>query len=121
NAVTVAFNTATTLPDVRISEYSGVDLSNPFDKTASAVGNSETASTAAVTTAFATELIFAAGMTTGAFNNTAAGFTTRVITSPNFDIAFDENVSAIGSYNASAGQSGGSWVLQMVTFKATGQ
>ncbi len=53
-------------------------------------------------------------MTTAA----GAGYMSRVITSPDGDILEDRVVSATGSYNATAPLSGGSWVMQVVAFRA---
>src|SRR5262249_55156957 len=53
--------------------------------------------------------------TTGA----GAGWTSRMITSPDGDIAEDQIVSAAGTYDASAPLGGaGAWIMQMVAFKA---
>ena len=47
------------------------------------------------------------------------GFTSRVITNPNGDIAEDRVVTAIGSYTATAPLgSSGAWIMQMAAFKA---
>ena len=42
NTVTVAFNQAARIVDVRVLEYSGLDTNNPLDVTASAAGNNVT-------------------------------------------------------------------------------
>ncbi|MCV7071961.1 PQQ-dependent sugar dehydrogenase, partial [Mycobacterium rufum] len=119
NTVTVVFNTATPYVDIRALEYSGLDPVNPFDRTASATGTGTAASSGAVTTTAANELIFAAGMTTGAFSGPGTGFSSRIITTPDADIAQDRVVSATGSYGATAALSGSApWLLQVATFKA---
>ena len=61
--MTVTFSQAAVFVDVRILEYSGLDTANPLDKTAGAAGSGTTASSGAVTTTAANELIFGAGMT----------------------------------------------------------
>ncbi len=117
NAVTVAFSQTAAYPDVRILEYQGV---NTLDVTAGASGNSTSANSGAATTKSANELIF--GANTVATGNAAAGsgFTSRIITSPDSDIAEDKIVTAAGSNSATATlTSAGPWVMQMVTF-ATG-
>ena len=48
------------------------------------------------------------------------GFTSRIITSPNSDIAEDRVVTSTGSYSATAPVSSGAWVMQMVAFRAAG-
>ena len=119
NTVTVKFNVAASYADVRVAQYAGLAAA-PFDKTASASGTATTASSGNVTTAFAVELLFGAGMTTGGFPAAGSGFTARVITIPDGDIAEDRVVTATGSYAATAPVSG-SWLMQVATFKASGQ
>ncbi len=119
NTVTVNFSVAAAFPDIRILEYSGIDTTNPLDVSAAASGNSATSTSAAVTTTNANDLIVGANMVSTLTSGPGAGFTSRVITSPDGDIAEDRVVSAIGSYNATAPlSSAGPWIMQMVTFKA---
>ena len=121
NTVTVTFNGATAYPDIRILEYSGADLSVPVDVTAVGTGNSTTSSTAAVTTLHANDLLFAANMVATLTNAPGAGFTSRVITNPDGDIAEDGSVTATGSYTATASVSpSGPWIIQMVAIKVAG-
>jgi glucose/arabinose dehydrogenase/PKD repeat protein len=117
NAVTVTFSGSTPYVDIRASEYSGLDPTNPFDVGASASGNGTTADSGAVTTAGASELIFGAGTTGGAFSAAGAGFTKRAITQ-DADIAEDRTVTTAGSYSATATLSpSAGWVMQIATFK----
>ena len=116
NTVTVTFNAATPFVDLRILEYSGIDTVNALDQTASAAGTSATSSSGNVTTTTAKELVFGAGTTTGGFFSPGAGFTSRIITVPDADIAEDRIVTATGTYSATANQ-GGTWVMQVVTFR----
>ena len=51
--------------DVRITEYSGLDPTNPVDVTSSSSGSTNSASSGSVTTTAANTLLFAAGMTWG--------------------------------------------------------
>jgi hypothetical protein len=114
NTVTVTFNQAAASPDVRILEYKGLST---LDVTAGASGNSATASSGAATTTSASELIFGAN-TVATSSKVGSGFTSRIITSPDGDLAEDKVVTAIGSNNATAPlNSSGPWVMQMVTFK----
>jgi len=70
-------------------------------------------------TSTAHELVIGAGTTVGGFSAAGSGFTTRVITSPDLDIAEDRFVTAAGSYSATASLSGSAaWVMQVATFKA---
>ena len=121
NTVTVTFSQAAVYVDVRVLEYSGLDTVSPLDKTAGAAGNGTLASSGAATTTAASELIFGAGMTTSHFNSAGTGFISRIITNPDADIAEDQTVSSIGSYNATAPTTTSNWVMQMATFKASGQ
>ena len=118
NTVTVTFNTATPYVDIRATEYSGLDPNTPFEVGTSASGTSTTANSGTVTTT-APGLIFGAGMTTGSFTTAATGFTTRVITNPDADIAQDRTVTTPGAYTASASLGGSAaWIMQIATFKA---
>jgi hypothetical protein len=54
-------------------------------------------------------------------SNPGTGFNSRMITAPDGDIAEDRQVTATGSYSASAVlNSAGSWVMQMVAIRAGG-
>ena len=116
NTVTVQFSTGAAFPDIRILEYSGADLANPIDVTAGATGSGGTTNSGSATTTNATDLIFGANMVTGTTSGPGTGFTQRVLTSPDSDIAEDRAVTATGSYSATAPASG-SWVMQMVAFR----
>jgi len=121
NTVTVTFNQSAASPDVRVLEYSGADTTNPLDVTAGASGTGLTGNSGSATTTSANELVFGAGMTFDMYNAAGSGFTNWVIT--NFgDIAEDTGVTSTGSYNATAGmRSSAAWVMQMATFRASGQ
>jgi hypothetical protein len=122
NTVTVTFNTATPFVDLRATEYSGLDLVNPLDVTRSASGVGAIADSGAVTTTASRTLIFGAGTTSGGFVSAGTGFTSRIITTPDLDIAEDRQVTVAGSYNATASLGGSAaWVMQMVAFKAADQ
>jgi glucose/arabinose dehydrogenase/PKD repeat protein len=120
NRVTVTFDKAVAYADIRIMEYSGLDQTSPLDVSSSSAGTSSQATSGSATTRFARELIIGAGMTTGGYTSAGTGFTTRIITNPDADIIEDRNVTATGSYSATATQTA-IWVMQMVTFKAAGQ
>jgi len=118
NTVTVQFSNAVSYPDVRILEYSGLDTTNPVDVVAEATNTSATSSTAAVTTTHAYDLIFAANYVVTSTSGAGAGFTNRIITYPDGNIAEDQIVTSTGSYSATAPlNSSGGWVMQMVAFK----
>ena len=116
NTVTVTFSQAAVAPDVRILEYRGV---NAVDVTAGASGSSTTASSGAATTTAANELIFGAATVFTGVTGAGSGFTARIITSPDTDLAEDKVVTTTGSNSATAPVSpSGPWVMQMVTFAA---
>jgi hypothetical protein len=120
NTVTVRFDKAVAYADVRILEYQGLDQTNPFDVGRSAAGTAQAANSGAGTTNFANELVLGGGITTACFSAPGTGFTTRIITSPDCDIAEDRIVSTAGSYSATA-RASGAWIMQMATFKGAGQ
>ena len=118
NTVTVAFNQAAVAVDLRVLEYKGLSPTSPLDVTAAAVGSSTTASSGSATTTSANELIFGADTIATGTPGPGTGFTTRIITSPDSDIAEDKIVSATGAYSATAPVSpSGYWVMQMATFR----
>jgi len=96
NTVTVTFSAAATYADVRILEYAGLDTVSPLDVTAAASGTAANASSGAVTTHAASELLVGAGTTAGAFSAAGTSFTSRIITTDD-DIAEDRNVTTAGS------------------------
>jgi hypothetical protein len=115
NTVTVTFSKAAAYPDIRILEYKGVTA---LDMTAAASGSGTTASTGSVTTTSANELIFAADMISTTTKAAGTGFTARVVSIPDSDLAEDEVVTTAGSYSAAATlNSSGAWVIQIVSFK----
>jgi hypothetical protein len=114
NKVTVTFSQAAAYPDVRILEYRGVTA---VDVTAGASGSSTSANSGAATTRSANELIFGANTVATATKAAGSGFTSRVITTPDGDVAEDEIVTTAGSNSAKATlASSGPWVMQMVAF-----
>jgi chitodextrinase len=120
NAVTVTFDNAAAYADIRILEYSGLDLVSPFDVGASASGSAGTANSGSAITARPEELIIGAGMTAGSYSGPGAGFMARIITTPDSDIAEDKTTVSAGSYNATA-PADNVWLMQMAAFKAAGQ
>ena len=120
NTVTVTFSKAAAVVDIRALEYSGLDTGNPLDVTAGASGTGTTGNSGAATTSSTNELIVGAGMTAGAFTRAGTGFTSRMITSPDADIAEDQITTAAGSYSATAPTSTSTaWVMQMAAFQSS--
>ena len=118
NTVTVTFSRAASYPDIRILEYSGADPNNPVDVTAASSGSSSSSSSGSATTTNATDLIFGANLVQTVTTGPGSGFTKRLLTSPDGDIAEDRMVSATGSYSATAPiRPSGHWIMQMVAFR----
>ena len=119
NAVTVQFNAPAAFADIRILEYSGLDIVNPVDVVSAASGASAVSSTPPVATTHAQDLLFAANIVLTNTSGAASGFSNRVITAPDGDLVEDQVVNGVGSYSSSAPLSlSGGWVMQMVAFKA---
>jgi hypothetical protein len=119
NLVTVSFLAPAAYPDIRIMEYSGISSSAPIDATVGAIGNGTTSSSGALTTTNPTDLLVAANTVTSATAGPDAGYTQRILTSPDGDIAEDRVVTKAGSYAASPPLTGsGSWVLQLLAFRS---
>jgi chitodextrinase len=119
NTVTVTFSGSTTWPDIRILEYSGLHATAPFDVAVGASGTSKTSSSGSLTTTSPSEVLVAANTVTTVTTGAGPGFTKRILTSPDGDIAQDEIVSSMGSYTATAPISpSGGWVMQMVALRA---
>ncbi len=118
NTVTVTFSTAASYPDIRILEYSGVDPNNPVDVTAASSGSGTSSSSGSATTTNATDLIFGANLVQTLTTGPGSGFTNRLLTVPDADIAEDKMVTTTGSYSATAPVSpSGLWIMQMVAFR----
>jgi len=100
NAVSIAFSQAAAFVDLRITEYSGLRTTAPFDAGTSASGSGTTASSGALATAAPSEVLFAAGMTGATFTAPGAGFTSRVVTAPDGDLVADAPAPTAGSYTA---------------------
>ncbi|PYT52610.1 MAG: hypothetical protein DMG43_11240, partial [Acidobacteria bacterium] len=119
NIVTVTFSPAAAYPDIRILEYNGADLNSPVDVTAANTGNSSTTNSGSATTTNATDLLLGASMVATFTTGPGTGFTSRLLTSPDGDIAEDRMVTATGSYSATTAalSPAGPWVMQMVAFR----
>jgi hypothetical protein len=119
NAVSVSFTSAAVYPDVRVLEYSGIATTSPLDVVAAGSGNSGLSSSGAVTTTNANDLIIGANVVYTTTTGAGAGFTNRVITVPDSDIAEDRIVSVTGSYAATAPLTPPApWIMQLAAFKA---
>lgn len=116
NTVRVAFNVAPQAPDIRILEYSGASLTSPVDSVAAAQSlSSGTASSGNLSTTTANDLIFGADLTQRETTGVGSGFTRRVLTAPDSDVAEDKLVGAPGTYAATVTVTG-QWIMQAVAF-----
>ena len=120
NTVTATFNQSAAYPDIRIVEYSGLDPNTPLDVTAAATGTGTSANSGAATTTSSNELLFGAGSTAGDFVGAGTGFNSRIINIFG-NLAEDEAVTSTGSYRATAPNSAGNWVMQLATFRTSGE
>src|SRR5581483_22868 len=119
NLVTVTFTGAARQPDVRIAEYGGIDPVNPIDATTAAKGNSTTATSKALVTTNAADLVVAADFAQTTTLEAGSRYTSRVITSPNGDIVEDRALTVAGSYRARAPLSTSvPWIMQAIAFRA---
>jgi hypothetical protein len=126
NAITVTFNQHPKDEDVRILEYSGLDKVQPLDTNAGNSGIGTPADSSGAITNSATDLLIGAGTNTGpgTFSAPGSGYASRSFPGGYGDIVEDENVTATGSYSASAmliNSATTKWVMQMVAFRAAGQ
>lgn len=119
NTVSVAFNAAADYIDLRIVEYSGLSHLDPVGQSTSRSGSGTLATTDTINTTTPFELLFSAGMTRGSFLNAGAGFTKRVITSPDADIVQDRIAMFPTTVKATAPSSDSEWLLQLVAFRAS--
>ncbi|MBV8051657.1 MAG: hypothetical protein JOZ80_10740, partial [Acidobacteriaceae bacterium] len=119
NRVKVTFNQSAAYPAVEAFEYSGLDAANPLDVTAAGSGTGTVASSGSATTTSANELIFGAGNSGGALS-AGVGFAVRGGNAFG-NLTEDMLVSGTGSYSATGTQSSNVWLMQMATFRASGQ
>src|SRR2546425_292490 len=120
NTVRVSFTAAALYPDIRILEYGGMDQLSPVDVTASATGSTSTSSTPPVATTTSPDLLFAANTVATWTRGAGSGWTNRVITTPDGDIAEDRTVSTAGTYGPRAPPAGpGRCALQTVAANPT--
>jgi hypothetical protein len=119
NSVVVTFGTAAVIPDVRITEYEGLNTANPLDVVVGATGNSTTSASGTLTTSYPTDLLVGANTVRTATVGADGGFTQRVLTTPDGNILEDRTVTSTGLYSASPSLTGaGDWVMQLVAFRA---
>ncbi len=120
NTLTATFDGPASWAEVRYIEYSGVSTTNALDVTASASGTSANASSGAVTTSNANDVIVGANYVQNDTPGAGSGFTEEQY-SGYASILEDQYVSTTGSYSATAPESpSGWWIMQMAAFRAAG-
>jgi hypothetical protein len=121
NTVSVNFTGVPVYPDVRVVEYSGIDPVYPIDVSAAFAEGGPLSTTGSVTITNTMDLLVGANTVETHTDSPGTGFTQRLLTSPDGDIAEDCVVTAPGFYSASAplGVPGG-FVMQLVAFRAAG-
>ncbi len=77
-------------------------MNNPIDGVSSGSDITGTSDSGPVITTNAYDLLFAANMTSAVTNSPGSGWTNRIITDPDADIAEDKIVSSTGTYRATA-------------------
>lgn len=114
--VTATF-AANTGIDLYVQEYSGLDKTNPLDKSTGTRGNSNAPNSGSVTTTNAQDLLFGAGATMSSSMTPGSGYTARSTALGN--MIEDKNVTATGMYSATTGLGAtAQWVMHIVAFKA---
>jgi galactose oxidase-like protein/Big-like domain-containing protein/Kelch motif protein len=129
NVITVKFTAAAAYPDIRILEYSGINVANPVDVTAAYSSGNDFSSTlpsftGTVVSTYAPDLLVGANTVAGLTSGPGANFTQRLLTYPDGNIVEDRVVTVPGFYSAGTGpvNSSSAWVMQMVAFRgATSQ
>jgi hypothetical protein len=121
NVVSVKFSSAAVYPEIRIMEYSGLDLTTPLDVTATTFGSGTTSSSGSLVTTSASDILVAANNVTDHTGGPGSGFTMRMLSNPDGNIVEDRSVASTGSYSATATLSRScGWVMQMAAFRAAG-
>jgi chitodextrinase len=119
DTVTATFATAVkSFGIVYAHEYAGLAQTAPVDVTAAAVGTSGPLNSGLATTTTPSDLLFGAGVSANVVTAPGNGYTARATSHGN--MTEDTNVSSLGSYSATASNSGGGWGMQMVAFRSAG-
>jgi hypothetical protein len=101
-----------------VQEYSGLDATSPLDTAVAATGSSPTMDSGMLAASSAGELLFAGGESNGRTRRPARGFKIRSRKYGN--LTADEIGAAAGPYDATAGQTGSAWLMQLAAFKPPG-
>ena len=117
NKVTVVYSKSVTYPEVKITEYSGISTTSPFDGMSSGTGTGTAIITKPLTTTNANDLLLATDVVYGTSTAGDPNYTSRDTVGG--DLEQDRIVSAVETYTASDTQTPSSWwLIQLVAFKA---
>ena len=120
NTVTVTFNVPAASPDIRILEYSGLDLVSPLDDTNGLSGNGTVLDSGNVITSVAGDLLVGGSMAGGTVITTSPIFTTVATTPGGITVEHVVGLAA-GPFDAISFQDlSANWVIQGVAFRQAG-
>ena len=118
NTVTVTFDGAASYPDIRIAEYRGLDPITPLAGAIGASGVGSTADSGALNAGTtAPILLVGASYVQSVTIGPGAGFTSRLLTTPNGSILEDQILATPAPIAATAVTGGSGWVMQQVAFR----
>ena len=121
NTVTVTFNAAVDSPNIRVAEYSGIDVDNPIDVAVGAAGDGASASSGSVTTNNPYDLLVSASYVETETTGPGESFTGHLAAGSYEDVLDDRVVSTAGPYSASVPMSAsGFFVTQLVALRLAG-
>jgi hypothetical protein len=113
DTVTVTLSASSSYLEVYLSEYSGINTTNPIDAEVGASGNAGAVSSGSVKTTAAGDIIYGYCVGDGTCT-VGSGFTARSTLDAN--LIEDETAGGAGSYAATGTASNG-WTMQMVALK----
>jgi glucose/arabinose dehydrogenase/PKD repeat protein/fibronectin type 3 domain-containing protein len=117
NTVTATFASAvSSFGIVQAQEYAGIDPMDPLDASSTETGYGTSMASAPATSTGENDLLYAAGGSVGAVTAAGPGYTARLSTAGN--LTMDRVAATPGTYTATADNSGGQWVMQLVAFRA---
>ncbi len=118
NTVTVVFTAAAPYPDIRIAEYSGIDVNTPLDVSTGATGTGTYSDSGSVATSSPNELLIGANYVEHTTSGPGSGYTQRLQTDDQ-SILEDTIAKSAGSYNVTAPivNGPGWWLIQMAALR----
>jgi chitodextrinase len=101
-----------------VHEYAGLDRASPLSAAVARTGSSTSMNSGYLSTTSPNTLLFAGGLSGGSVTAPGSGYAAR--STAYGRITEDKIAVSAGSYNATATQNGGAWILQFLVFKAAG-